>query len=145
MSKSLIFAIILTIFVALTLPESILAGSCPDPCNAYEEGTPECGACLAALEAEGLIKPTESTARQEIGKRIADIVTWVMGFIGAIAIGFIVYGGITYVTSAGNEKRIQQAKQIILYAVVGFVIAILAVVIINIVGKVAGGTPVNSP
>jgi len=90
------------------------------------------------------IKPPPISEMAQPGGRtpgviIRDVVIWIMGFIGAIAVGFIVFGAIRYVTSAGNEKMVEEAKKIILYAIIGFVIAILAVVIIQIVGGAAQG------
>lgn len=70
---------------------------------------------------------------------IVSIVTWLMSIIGAVAIGFIVWGAWGYVMSAGNEKKIEEAKRVILYAIIGFVIAILAVVIVQTIGGAVGG------
>lgn len=70
------------------------------------------------------------------GEIIRDVVLWIMGLIGALAVGFIVFGAIRYITSAGNEKMVEEAKKMILYAIIGFVIAILAVVIVQLVGSV---------
>lgn len=148
--RNLIFSIILigVLFVGLSLPKYSLAGDCcegvpagtpgcPNPCGRYDKDSPECGACLAAPPT--MPKPTEEEPREYIGEVIVRFITWIMSFIGAIAIGFIVYGGIRYVTSAGNEKVIEEAKRIILYAIIGFVIAILAVVIVQLVGGAVTG------
>ena len=89
-------------------------------------------------EMPGMVSPPPG--EETPGFLIVQVVTWIMGFVGAIAIGFIVYGGIKYVTSAGNEKQIEEAKKIILYAIIGFVIAILAVVIVQVVGRAVGGS-----
>lgn len=67
---------------------------------------------------------------------IVNIVMWMMSIIALLALAFIVYGAIKYVTSAGNEKQIEEAKKILLYAIIGLVIAILAVVIIQLVARV---------
>ncbi len=75
----------------------------------------------------------------EPGQFIVDMVTWMMSIIGAVAIAFIVWGAVMYVTSAGREKQIETAKRILLYAIIGFIIAILAVVILQVVGRVVIG------
>jgi len=75
----------------------------------------------------------------EAGQFIVDMVTWMMSIIGAVAIAFIVWGAVMYVTSAGREKQIETAKRILLYAIIGFIIAILAVVILQVVGRVVIG------
>ncbi|HPN96604.1 MAG TPA: pilin [Candidatus Moranbacteria bacterium] len=46
------------------------------------------------------------------------------GILGAVAVLFIVIGGILYITSGGNEKRITLAKACITAAVIGLAIAL---------------------
>ena len=58
---------------------------------------------------------------------------------GAIAVLITVMGGIRYITSTGDAKRIQAAKDTILYAVIGLVISLLAFTLVAVAGKVAGG------
>ena len=76
---------------------------------------------------------------------IVNIVMWMMSIIVLLALGFIVFGAIRYVTSAGNEKQVEDAKKIVLYAIIGLVIAILAIVIIQLVATTVetGGMEVS--
>jgi hypothetical protein len=61
-------------------------------------------------------------------------VTNVMLFIvGAISVIMVVIGGLRYVVSGGNSGNITTAKNTILYAIVGLIIAIMAYAIINFV------------
>ena len=53
--------------------------------------------------------------------------------IGAIAVIMLVYGGIRYTVSGGDAKNVTAAKDTILYAIVGIVVAILAYAIVNFV------------
>lgn len=53
--------------------------------------------------------------------------------IGAIAVLMIIYGGFKYVTSAGDSTALSSAKNTILYAVVGLVVAIAAYAIASFV------------
>lgn len=76
-------------------------------------------------------------------------VTNVMLFIvGAISVIMIVIGGLRYVISGGNTTNVTAAKNTILYAVVGLVVAMLAYALINFVitsfmpGASSGGTNV---
>jgi sorbitol-specific phosphotransferase system component IIC len=70
--------------------------------------------------------------------------------IGAISVIMVIVGGLRYVISGGNSANITAAKNTILYAVVGLIIAIMAYAIINFVlesflpgsGGAAGGTNV---
>lgn len=64
---------------------------------------------------------------------IADIVNVLLFVIGAIAVIMIIIGGLLYATSAGDAGNITKAKNTIMYAVVGLVVAFLAYAIVNFV------------
>ena len=70
-------------------------------------------------------------------------VTNVMLFVvGAISVIMVIVGGLRYVVSGGNTANITAAKNTILYAVVGLIIAIMAYAMVNfVIGSfVPGGT-----
>jgi hypothetical protein len=43
----------------------------------------------------------------------------------------LIYGGIRYTTSGGNANSVTAAKNTILYAIIGLVVAIFAYAIVN--------------
>jgi hypothetical protein len=47
------------------------------------------------------------------------------------AIVFVIIGGVRYITSQGDEDAAVQAKNTIIYAIIGIIIIILAAVIVN--------------
>lgn len=49
--------------------------------------------------------------------------SWLLGFIVLLAVLFIVWGGIKYVFSAGNEENAQAGKKTITYALIGLIVA----------------------
>ena len=53
--------------------------------------------------------------------------------VGAIAVIMIVIGGLRYVISGGDSSQVQAAKNTILYALVGVIVAILAYAAVNFV------------
>lgn len=60
--------------------------------------------------------------------------------IGALSVVMIIIGGLRYVISGGNSASITGAKNTILYALVGLIVAFLAYAIINfILGSLAIG------
>lgn len=64
--------------------------------------------------------------------------------IGALSVLMIVIGGLRYVISGGNSNAVTSAKNTILYAIVGLVIAFLAYAVINFVlNALAGGGGTN--
>jgi hypothetical protein len=67
---------------------------------------------------------------QSIFGDIANILIFVVGAVSVIA---IILGGLRYVTSQGDSKQTGQAKDTILYAVIGLIAAIAAYAIVNFV------------
>lgn len=62
------------------------------------------------------------------------IVTNVLLFlVGAISVIMLIIGGIRYVISGGDQAQVTSAKNTILYAVVGIVVAFLAYAAVNFV------------
>lgn len=53
--------------------------------------------------------------------------------VGYAAVGFIIYGGFKYLTSAGSADRVTAGRKIILNAVIGLVISFFSVAIVNLV------------
>lgn len=51
--------------------------------------------------------------------------------VGALSVVMLIVGGIRYVTSGGDSNAVQGAKNTILYAIVGIVVAFLAFAAVN--------------
>ncbi len=57
---------------------------------------------------------------------------------GLVAIGYVIYGGILYVTSQGSPDQTGKAQNTILNALIGLVIAVLAVAFVTFLGNRIG-------
>ncbi|MFZ2545318.1 MAG: pilin [Candidatus Saccharimonadales bacterium] len=64
---------------------------------------------------------------------LKNVVNTILFVLGMVAVIMIVIGGIRYTTSNGEAGSIKGAKDTILYAVVGLVVAILSYAIVNFV------------
>jgi Type IV secretion system pilin len=53
----------------------------------------------------------------------------------AVAVLFLVWGGVQYVTSGGDDGRVKNAKNTILYAIIGLVITIVAYAIVGVISN----------
>jgi hypothetical protein len=71
-----------------------------------------------------------------IGLAMLDIVLRVAGLV---AVGYVIYGGIQYVVSEGEPDRSKKARQTIVNALIGMVIAIVATGFVSFVGTQLGG------
>lgn len=63
------------------------------------------------------------------------VLSIVFGIIGALALLIITVSGLRYITAAGDPQKISNAKNGVVYALVGLIIAILAQVIVSFVVK----------
>lgn len=75
------------------------------------------------------ISSSNSECVSDPGDMVVNVIGWVVGMAGVVAIIFIVIGGIGYTTSAGDANKLAKAKKTILYALIGLAIAGLAQVI----------------
>ena len=88
---------------------------------------------LAFDYGEDKTKSGTGMSTKDIPEVIADIIKVVMGILGAVAVLLIVVAGIMYMTSGGDEGRVEKAKNWIIYAIVGLVVAILGYAIVSLV------------
>lgn len=79
----------------------------------------------------------------DLKKLILKILNFFLTFLGILAVIMVVYGGVTYVTSAGNDEGIGNAKKIITYAVVGLIVILLSFAIIRTVLSAGTGGDVS--
>ena len=63
-------------------------------------------------------------------KQVTNTILYIVGIIAVI---MLIIGGIRYVTSGGDAKKVTDAKNTVLYAIIGLVIAFLAFAIVNFV------------
>lgn len=117
--KSLLFAVAFTISLfsfqpAALAATSIVTQSCSNP-----------GASKSSVCADASSASLSNTVRQ--------LINTLLIVLGAISVIVIVMGGIKYVTSDGDSSKIKGAKDTILYAVVGLIVAVLSFSIVNFV------------
>ena len=74
--------------------------------------------------------PSDLFGDNGIFKRITNTMLYI---IGIIAVVMLIIGGIRYVTSGGDAKKVTDAKNTVLYAIIGLVISFLAYAIVNFV------------
>jgi cytochrome bd-type quinol oxidase subunit 2 len=92
---------------------------------------------FAAAEIPG-ITPVTPSNDMSIANLLSTIITWILGLSGAIAVLFLILGGLQYITSSGNKDKAEQAKQTILYAVIGLIVIALSFVIVAFVSQNVG-------
>jgi cytochrome bd-type quinol oxidase subunit 2 len=99
-------------------------------------GTVASGALIAAASAgsafaqigDGLdaTKGAADTGATDINSIVQRVINVLLFVVGAASVIMLIIGGIRYVVSAGDQQAVTNAKNTILYAIVGIVVAVLA-------------------
>lgn len=119
--KQLIVAVVVVTGIVTYLPASTaLAIDVTDQaCQGYAANDPNSPAICQA------------SASNDIGNIIQTVINILLFVVGAISVVMIIVGGIRYATSAGSADAVKAAKNTVLYAIVGLVVAFLAFAIVN--------------
>lgn len=78
-------------------------------------------------------KDKNGKANDCLKQGIKTVVNVLLYVIGAVAVIMIIIGGLRYTISNGDSGQVTSAKNTILYAVIGLVVAILAYAIVNFI------------
>ncbi len=64
---------------------------------------------------------------------IVDLMNYAVTLIGLVAVGFLIYGGVMYITAGGDEAKVEKATKAITQALIGLGIVLLSGLIVNFV------------
>ena len=112
-----------TIALALGLVVAVAATPAPVAALDVECQSANAGQC-------NLVK-----SNQKLDNQVWRILQVVFGILGGIAVIMIVIGGFMYSVSAGDAGKVKNAKNTILYAVIGLVIALFATAIVSFIAS----------
>lgn len=62
---------------------------------------------------------------------INTVVTWFLTLAGAIAVIYLIYGGILYITAGGDAEKATKGRTALINAIIGIIIIALAIVIVQ--------------
>ena len=83
-------------------------------------------------------QPVASGSVTNLPSLFATIANVLIFLVGAISVIVLIIGGLRYVISGGNPAQVQGAKNTILYAIVGIVVAVAAFALVSFVFKQLG-------
>jgi len=64
-----------------------------------------------------------------------NVLNFLLGILGVLAMVMLVIGGIMYLTSAGDEDRIDKGKKIFTYSIIGIIVAMSSLVVVKQIAK----------
>jgi hypothetical protein len=68
------------------------------------------------------------------------VINYAVGFLVIVAVFYVIWAGYTFVTSSGDTEKVNSARQRIMFAAIGIVVALLAKGIVSLVISAVGGT-----
>jgi len=74
--------------------------------------------------------PSDLFGDSGVFKQVTNTILYIVGIIAVI---MLIIGGIRYVISGGDAKKVTDAKNTVLYAIIGLIISFLAFAIVNFV------------
>ena len=76
---------------------------------------------------------------------IKNVVTAALVFAGIIAVALIIFAGAKYITSKGDQAKIDSAKKTLTYAFVGLAIIFLSFFIVSFISQMTGVSQIANP
>lgn len=121
------FAVALPAAVPVTV-SAASDGGCTNIGNKIVEGANDAASAGGDISCES---PEGST--EGIKSLAANIVNIFSIIVGIVAVIMIIYGGFRYITSGGDSGSVGNAKNTLIYAIVGLIIVALAQLIVHFV------------
>lgn len=75
---------------------------------------------------------------------VANVMDWLLGLVGVLAVVGFVIAGVMYLTSAGDQEQAEKAKTVMTYAIIGLVVALVGLIVVNAVAGLTGAGSGNT-
>ncbi|MEK7629942.1 MAG: hypothetical protein AAB432_00975 [Patescibacteria group bacterium] len=98
---------------------------------------------LAVLPVVALAQIVDTAPIDSLGDvsfTVTRIVNWLIGIFWVLAVAFVIWAAFLYLTAGGDEEKLKDAKQRVIYAIIAAAIALLATGIQAIVTNLLTGT-----
>ncbi len=123
------------LLLGIVLAGALICGFFSTPVHAVNPLDQACG--LSGAAGSSVCEENDSTKGKDpitgANGIIPTIFKWVVRIVGIVSVIMIMVGGFRYITSAGDGNGIKGAKETIIYALVGLIVAGLAGFILNFV------------
>lgn len=129
----LILVTMLATLVPATVPASVVfAAPCSNIGNEVGNGASGAASGTGSVDTNFCNSQT-GTSNTDVTAIASKIVNVFSVIVGAVSVLMIIYGGFRYITSGGDSGRVGNAKNTLIYAIVGLVIVALAQLIVHFV------------
>ncbi len=83
---------------------------------------------------------TSITTPEKVIELINKFGGWFYSALLALAVIFIIYAAFRFLTASGDEKKVEEAKQQLIYAIIALAVAMLATGIVTVMKQFLGVT-----
>lgn len=73
------------------------------------------------------------------GGIIYSVLTWVLTIAAVVAVIYLVYGGLLYITAGGDAEKATKGRTALINAIIGIIIIALAILIVTWVSSIING------
>lgn len=77
-----------------------------------------------------------TTSYTTVNDLVTAVVNWFLSVTAGITIFFLIIGGVYYLTAFGDDKRMQEGKKIITYAVYGLILILISYSVVNTINAI---------
>lgn len=98
---------------------------------------------VAVMASSGFSVPSTSEtglSSTSIYTIVKTIMQWLLGLVGIVGVIGFAIAGILYLVAAGDETRIDQAKNAMMYSIIGIVVALVGLIVVNAIASMLGGS-----
>ncbi len=80
-----------------------------------------------------LIKPPSGGVSGMIDVKVVPLLNWAIALSALVAVVMLIYGGYTFMTSAGDPDKVTKGRNVVIASIVGMIIVFLARAIVGLV------------
>lgn len=132
--KTIAAAVLAVTMIATPLAVPAMASAASDI-----QGCLSSGASLTVTAGGTCSGGSNTNGADKVNTIVTTIVNIFSAIVGVVSVIMIIYGGFKYISSGGDSGKVTEAKNTIIYAVIGLVIVALAQFIVQFVlSKVIG-------
>ncbi len=86
----------------------------------------------------GVVSLSNPLGTSSIPTLIGRVIDSVLGIVGSLALVMFVYGGLIWMTAAGNEQSVTKGKNILMWATIGLVVIFTSYALVKFVIQAIG-------
>lgn len=122
LKQALIFVMLLTVIFGFSIIP-VLA----------QQGTAGPSSSNPSVSVSGALKNPLGDTNNDPRAIIGNIIRAALGLVGSLALAVFIYGGITWVTSGGNQERITRGKNMLIWATLGLAVVFASYAVVTFI------------